>query len=86
MKLAETIAARIDEESALEIFATPITGVVLRRPRDETPSAVCEGMEGAFVSLTQVGKETWFRSVAVIFLKQIRRKLLDSALSALNAK
>lgn len=64
MRLAEKLAARIEAEPALELFASPVTGVVLWRPREESPAAVRERMEGAVVSLTQLGGETWFRSVA----------------------
>lgn len=84
MELAERLADRIDEEPALELFARPVTGVVLWRPRKVSPSTVRERMEGAFVSLTQVGKETWFRSVAAN-PQADPEQVVDSALSALNA-
>ncbi|PAU82363.1 aspartate aminotransferase family protein [Halovibrio salipaludis] len=83
MQLAERLAARIDEEPALELFGSPVTGVVLWRPRNESPSAVRERMEGAFVSLTQIGGESWFRSVAANPQADPDR-VVDSALSALR--
>lgn len=64
MQLADRLAARIAREPKLELFGAPVTGVVIWRPRNAVTSKVHERMEDAFVSLTKIGEETWFRSVA----------------------
>lgn len=64
MQLAQRLADRIEAEPDLELFAKPVTGVVLWRPRHISPAEVRKRMSGAFVSLTQVGDENWLRSVA----------------------
>jgi len=84
MLLAEKLAARIEREPALELLASPVTGVVLWRPRDASPAAVRERMDDAFVSLAQIGDETWFRSVAAN-PNANPDQVVDGALRALSA-
>ena len=64
MGIAARLAEVVDGHPELELWRPPSTGVVLWRPRHAPARAVREHLEGALVSLTTVGDETWLRSVA----------------------
>lgn len=85
MQLAQRLASRIETEPALELFAKPVTGVVLWRPRNASPAEVRKRMNEAFVSLTQVGDESWFRSVAANPQADPDR-VIDSVLTAIETE
>ena len=84
MELAERLASRIAKEPELALFGQPETGVVLWRPRHGSAEAVRARMQDAFVSLTQVGGEYWFRSVAAN-PNADPDQVVDSALAALKS-
>jgi L-2,4-diaminobutyrate decarboxylase len=73
MELAVQLAARIRQHDALELFSPPVTGVVLWRPRTLDPQRVHQRLENAFVSLTALGDQRWFRSVSANPLAAVRR-------------
>lgn len=83
MQLAEELADRIEREPELELFAHPVAGVVLWRPKEKDPRTVRERMRGAFVSLTEVQEKMWFRSVAANPRADPDR-VVDSVLNALK--
>jgi len=85
MELAERLASRVAEEPELALFGQPETGVVLWRPRHGSAEAVRARMQDAFVSLTQVGDEYWFRSVAAN-PNADPDLVVDSALAALTSE
>jgi L-2,4-diaminobutyrate decarboxylase len=72
------LAARIDAEmvrarqlgelvagtDAFTLWGPPSAGIVVWRPRHDDPRAVRDRMRNAFVSLTEIDGEQWFRSVA----------------------
>lgn len=64
MELAQRLAARVQAERRLELFAPPVTGVLMWRPADEPADGLQARTRGAFVSLTTVHGDTWLRSVA----------------------
>lgn len=85
MRLADQLAERIAREPGLELFAPPVTGIVLWRPRHADARAVQqvqERMRGAFVSITEVRGQTWLRSVAANPQAEPDR-VVDSVLAAL---
>lgn len=84
MQLADRLAARIDREPALELFGKPVTGVVMWRPKNAAASKVRERMKDAFVSLTKIGEETWFRSVAAN-PKADPDRVVESVLAAIDS-
>ena len=84
MTLAERLASRIAQEPELALFGQPETGVVLWRPRHGSAEAVRARMQGAFVSLTQIGDEYWFRSVAANPNADVDL-VVNSALAALRS-
>ena len=63
MALAADLAQLVREREELELFTEPMTGVVVWRPLRADARRVRERLDGAFVSLTQLGGETWLRSV-----------------------
>ena len=64
MELSERLASRVAEGPEQALFEQPVTGVVVWRPRYGSAKAVRDRMQGAFVSLTRVGNDYWFRSMA----------------------
>lgn len=64
MRLAERLAQLVDERPNLELFAAPVSGVVVWRPRDHDARQVAGRVTGAYVSVTEIDGQTWLRSVA----------------------
>lgn len=64
MALARRLADRIVAEPSLELFAPPVTGVVVWRVRDADTARVRDSMRDAWVSTTTIDDEVWLRSVA----------------------
>jgi L-2,4-diaminobutyrate decarboxylase len=64
MELSRRLAERVQAESRLELFGSPVTGVVLWRAVGVPAAEVQARLKGAFVSLTRVHGDTWLRSVA----------------------
>lgn len=65
MELADALAGRVAVTPELELWGQPATGVVVWRPRGRDPYAVRDGLDQAFVSVTEVAGQAWLRSVAV---------------------
>lgn len=64
MDLADTLARLVAAHDHLELYAPPVTGVVLWRPRHADARAVRDRLRRSVVSLIEVDERTWFRSVA----------------------
>jgi L-2,4-diaminobutyrate decarboxylase len=64
MELASELAELVKGTAELALFGAPVTGVVLWRPRRSDPELIQKRLKSAFVSLTAVGGQRWFRSVA----------------------
>ena len=64
MDLARRLADRVQDETRLELFGRPVTGVLLWRPANEPAKDVQARVQDAFVSLATVHDQTWLRSVA----------------------
>jgi len=83
MRLSEQLAALVLADDRLELHSQPSTGVVTWRPRDVPAADVRARMTGAFVSLTQLGGETWLRSVCVNPHADVQRPV-DAVIDALD--
>jgi len=83
MRLSEQLAALVLADDRLELHSQPSTGVVAWRPRDVPAADVRARMTGAFVSLTQLGGETWLRSVCVNPHADLQRPV-DAVIDALD--
>lgn len=64
MRLAAELARLVDARPELELWGEPQTGVVVWRPRDADVAELQTRLKRAFVSLTQIDGNAWFRSVA----------------------
>lgn len=64
MDIAAELAALVEAEERLELWAPPVTGVVLWLPREGDADAVRARLTGAFVSAAEVAGERWLRSVS----------------------
>ena len=64
MGKAQQLVKLIDADSRLERFGPMETGVVVWRPREQDPRVVRDRLEDAWVSLTVIDEQVWFRSVA----------------------
>jgi L-2,4-diaminobutyrate decarboxylase len=64
MATADHLCELIADSDRLQLWGPNITGVVAWRPVEVDVSDVRECLDGAFVSLTEIDGETWFRSVA----------------------
>lgn len=65
MSIASRLAEIVAADALFELYAPPITGVVNWRPIGCDPAMVGQRLEGAWVSLTVVDGEVWFRSVSI---------------------
>ena len=63
MSTAARLARLVAAHTQLELWAPPVTGVVNWRPASRDPSAVPNHLTGAWVSLTDIDGQQWFRSV-----------------------
>ena len=61
---AAALAKLVAADHRFELWAAPTTAVVVWRPRGVSASEVRARLQGAWVSLTVIDDETWFRSVA----------------------
>jgi L-2,4-diaminobutyrate decarboxylase len=64
MAAAEIFAVWIAEQSSLELYTPPTSGVVLWRSRHEAPDALHERLPAGVASITTAGGERWIRNVA----------------------
>lgn len=64
MAIAAELARLVAGHEQLELFAKPAAGVVLWRARNVDPRALRERLQGAFVSLADLGGDLWLRSVS----------------------
>lgn len=64
MRLAAQLADRVTREERLELLMPPTTGVVVWRPVGVDVEEVAQRLQRAFVSITDLRGERWFRSVA----------------------
>lgn len=64
MNRAEMLAAAVGAHDAFELRRKPVTGVVNWRPLTHDPDTVRAQMSDAFVSMTTIDGQRWFRSVA----------------------
>lgn len=83
MALAGELSDLVAAAPELELWHPPVTGVVNWRPRGRPPADVRERLDGAWVSLTDVAGQTWFRSVAANPLADPRR-VVGAVLRALH--
>ncbi|GAA3765078.1 hypothetical protein GCM10022240_16600 [Microbacterium kribbense] len=84
MALAARLAARVAAEPALELWAAPVAGVVVWRPRGADPVAVRARLQDAWVSTAVVDGQSWFRSVAANPLADPDH-VVDAVLAAMSA-
>lgn len=63
MAVADRLAHLVTDAAALELWDRPVTGVVNWRPRDHDPVTVQARLRDAWVSLTNIDEDSWFRSV-----------------------
>ena len=61
---AQTLAELVAADSRFELWGAPTAGVVVWRPRGVPAAEVRARLFGAWVSLTAIDGEIWFRSVA----------------------
>ncbi len=63
MAVADQLAELIAADANLQLWQRPVAGVVNWRPRNLPPERVRDNLRGAWVSLTAIDSDTWFRSV-----------------------
>ena len=65
MAKAQRLADLVDADERFELWgASPSCGLVVWRPRQVSAAEARAKLRGAWVSLTVIDGETWFRSVA----------------------
>ncbi len=64
MVRARQLAELVAGNDAFTLWGAPSAGIVVWRPTHDDPRAVRDRMRNAFVSLTEIDGEQWFRSVA----------------------
>jgi len=57
------LASLVESDERFELWGVPTSGVLVWRPRREPAAEVRARLCGAWVSLTIIDGETWFRSV-----------------------